>query len=219
MEKSALVLLSGGLDSAANLACASKNINEVVTLTFNYMQKAAERELTSARLLSEHYGARHLSLDLPWLGEITSGALVSNNKPIPRLHPAELDDEGITKESAKNVWVPNRNGLFLNIAASLCEAWNIPLILVGFNREEGRTFPDNRPEFAEAVTHALSFSTLSRVRVSSFTFHLDKREIVTLARELLLPFELLWSCYEGGRTPCEECESCLRFQRAAEEAI
>ena len=219
MEKSsALVLLSGGLDSAVNLACASKNFNEITTITFNYMQKAAERELNSARLLSEHYGARYISLDLPWLGEITSSPLVAN-KPVPRLHFSELDDEGVTKESAKSVWVPNRNGLFLNIAASLCEAWNIPLVLAGFNREEGATFPDNRPEFAQAVTHALSFSTLSKVKVSSFTFELDKREIVTLARELSLPFELLWSCYEGGRTPCEECESCLRFQRAVDEAV
>lgn len=216
-KKSALILLSGGLDSALNLACASKNFNEITTLTFNYMQKAAERELGSSRLLSEHYGARHLALDLPWLGEITSSSLVSN-KPLPKINLYDLDDEAITKESAKSVWVPNRNGLFLNIAASLCEAWRIPVIFVGFNKEEGTTFPDNTLDFAQAATYALSFSTLSKVQVSSFTVNFGKREIVQLGRELELPFELLWSCYEGGRTPCEECESCLRFQRALEEA-
>lgn len=213
-----LVLLSGGLDSAVNLACAAQKYNEITTLTFDYMQKARERELNSARLLSEHFQANHIALDLPWLGEITNSALVSG-KPIPKLKLTELDDKTITRESARSVWVPNRNGLFLNIAASLCEAWNIKKILIGFNREEGATFPDNTTEFAQAMTHAFRFSTLSKVEVSSFTFALNKREIVELAKDLELPFELIWSCYQGERIPCGDCESCLRLQRAMEEAL
>lgn len=216
-RKKVLILLSGGLDSAVNLACAKRHFDEITTLTLNYLQKAADRELQSARLLAEHYNVRNVTLDIPWLGEITSSALVSN-EPVPSLSIEELDDEEITRESARKVWVPNRNGLFLNIAASLCEAWKIPLILVGFNKEEGATFADNTHEFAEAMTKAFSFSTLSGVQVSSFTTNLVKREIIQIARELSLPLELLWSCYEGGEAPCEVCESCRRFQRALEEA-
>jgi 7-cyano-7-deazaguanine synthase len=116
--------------------------------------------------------------------------------------------------SAAAVWVPNRNGVFINIAAAFAESLGCEAVVCGFNAEEGQTFPDNTAEYAQAATAALAYSTLSQVRVWSPTQDLTKVEIVALARRIGAPLQHVWSCYEPGPEPCGECESCLRFARA-----
>ena len=218
MMNRALILLSGGLDSAVNLAHASSRHMELTTLTFHYGQRAAFKELKASEKLSEYYHAKRLVLDLPWLAEITKTALVGKT-PLPQLQLHELDDPVKTKDSAKDVWVPNRNGVFLNIAAAMAEAWEIPFIYVGFNKEEATTFPDNTKEYADVMNQAFSYSTFIPIKILSVTLELTKLEIIRLGRSMNLPFDLIWSCYEGGDTPCQQCESCLRFSRAMEKAL
>ena len=89
-------------------------------------------------------------------------------------------------------------------------------VVVGFNREEATTFPDNSEDFLERATRALELSTANQVRVFSYTVSWDKREIVARLRKELpeFPFHLLWSCYLGGDRPCAQCESCQRSARA-----
>lgn len=113
--------------------------------------------------------------------------------------------------------MPNRNGLFLNIAASFAEGLGAAAILTGFNREEAETFPDNSASFVEAANGSLRFSTLSGVRVESPTLQMNKLEIVQEGLRVQLPFELTWSCYEGFDKMCGACESCLRSKRAYHE--
>ncbi len=212
-----ILCLSAGLDSAVNLAVAARRPGGVkLALTFDYGQRAARREIEGSRKLAKHYGVPWKLVRLPWLGGITDTALVARRKKMPRFTTAQLSDRRRTERSAKAVWVPNRNGVFLNIAAAFAESLKCREVVIGFNREEAATFPDNSAAFGRAATGAFRYSTANRVRVVSYTAAMDKRQIVLLARRLRLPLELVWPCYEGGRTPCGSCESCLRFRRALE---
>ncbi len=214
-----IVLLSGGLDSTVALKKSVDTSDVVLCLTFDYGQRAAARETAAAARMSARYNVEHKLIELPWLKEITKTALVCIDEEIPELSTDELDGAGgKTKESAKIVWVPNRNGVFINIAASFCEALGAELIITGFNMEEAATFPDNSPEFIEAINSSLGYSTLNRVKLLSPTSSLNKEEIVRLGMEIGAPLELLWSCYEGGEKMCGACESCMRLKRALKEA-
>jgi len=117
-------------------------------------------------------------------------------------------------EATSQVWVPNRNGLFINIAAAFAESSAASLIVTGFNREEGNSFPDNSPHFVEAANRALETSTLRRIRVISYTQDLTKAEIVRLGIEVGAPLHSLYSCYVGDERMCGRCESCVRLRRA-----
>jgi 7-cyano-7-deazaguanine synthase len=119
-----------------------------------------------------------------------------------------------TEETAQAVWIPNRNGLLLNVAACYAEGLHARRIVVGFNREEAATFPDNSAEFVAAVNRALTYATRNQVQVVCYTLRLDKTEIVHLGNRLKVPWEYVWSCYHGGDRPCGRCESCRRLQRA-----
>lgn len=211
----ALVLLSGGLDSAANLALASAEGRSCTCLHVTYGQRASERELEAARNLSEFYGAKLTHIALPWLGEISGSALTRSHAEMPEFEREELDDTQLTRESARAVWVPNRNGLFIEVAASFADAYGIDEILVGFNAEEAATFPDNSADFIDTINMSLRYSCAKPVRVTSYTSRMSKTEIVQRLRDLMnFPFELLWSCYEGGKKTCGRCESCQRLSRA-----
>lgn len=211
-----VALLSGGLDSTVSLAQGLLETDVVLALTFDYGQKAARRECEAARGLCAHWGIEHRIVALPFLGEITGTALVSGGIP----EPAEeaLDDPVQARITASAVWVPNRNGLFINVGACFAESLGAELLITGFNREEAATFPDNSPEFVAAVNGSLAFSTANQLMVVSYTQRLDKVEIVGLGRRLGIPWPLIWSCYHGGDRPCGRCESCLRFARAFRHA-
>ncbi|MEW6573021.1 MAG: 7-cyano-7-deazaguanine synthase QueC [Bacillota bacterium] len=208
-----VVLLSGGLDSAVCLAHGVRDGKVVLCLTFDYGQQAAEREIGAAAALARHYGVPHRAIALPYLAQITTTALVTG-ADLPEPEVTALDDPAQAAVTALRVWVPNRNGIFINIAAAFAEHLGADAVVTGFNREEAATFPDNSAGFVTAATAALGYSTLNRVRVVSYTQHLDKTGIVRLGKRLGVPFELVWSCYRGGSEICGRCESCRRFLRA-----
>ncbi len=209
-----LVLLSGGLDSAANLALSVWNGDATEAIHCCYGQKAEERELEASRQLTRHFGVALHALDLRWLGGLSSSALTSSEVPIPTLSSDVLNMRNVTERSANAVWVPNRNGLFIMAAAAFAEARNIGTVLVGFNREEAATFPDNSKDFLVAINQALKWSTRGQVRCDSWTVDLDKRAIVQKLRAREFPWDFLWSCYGAGPARCGTCESCQRLARA-----
>lgn len=214
MSLRSIVLLSSGLDSTVNFCKALRETEVVLSLTFDYGQKSAKREMAQAKKISEKFGVACRVIQLDWLKGITQTSLVDPDINVPHLALSDLDDREITLKSAAAVWVPNRNGVFIHIAAAIAEAMGAELIVVGFNAEEAKTFPDNSHEFIDRVNRSLEFSTLTKPKVICYTASLNKREIVQLGRELNAPFELMWSCYEAGEEMCKRCESCLRFVRA-----
>jgi 7-cyano-7-deazaguanine synthase len=210
-----LVLLSSGLDSAVNLLVALEEGGVGAAVTVDYGQRAACREVEKAADLCRRYQVRHIVLEASWLGEICGGALAAGEEPPPIIKPGELDDDALTRSSMKEVWVPNRNGLLANMGACLAEAMGLPWVVMGLNAEEGATFPDNSPHFMQEANRLFAYSTLSKIRLRSFTMDWDKVDIMRAAVECDLDFHLLWPCYNGETLMCGTCESCARFKRAA----
>ena len=209
-----VVLLSSGLDSTVNLFEALQRTEVVLTLTFNYGQRAAVRELERAAEIAQHAGVAWKNLDLTWFSEFTNTSLVNRANDVPVGGAVSIDDLKVSSETAKAVWVPNRNGIFLNIGAAFAEGLGADIVVPGFNIEEGATFPDNTQGFLDALSDAFQFSTSNAVRAECFTTGLNKTQIVARGRALQAPFELMWPCYLAGTKPCGECESCKRFARA-----
>ncbi|MFH1860830.1 MAG: 7-cyano-7-deazaguanine synthase QueC [bacterium] len=206
LKKSSICLLSGGLDSLVATTMAVQQTTVLLCVTFDYGQRARKQEIESAGRVCEYLGIPHRVISLDWLGQV--GA--SLQQDVPEFNFEKSDPI----QTAKSVWVPNRNGVFINIAASLAEEMDADMIVVGFNREEAETFPDNSLEFVQAINQSLSFSTLRKVQVMSFTQEMNKKEIVELGKQISAPFHLLWSCYLGEASMCGRCESCQRCIRA-----
>ncbi|MCO1600365.1 7-cyano-7-deazaguanine synthase QueC [Desulfosporosinus nitroreducens] len=211
-----IVLLSGGLDSTVALALYLEKGSIDLALTIDYGQRASRNEISASRKIAEFYNIAHQVIPIPFLQEQTHSALVNRSENLPLIEYNKLDDlEGQALESARQVWVPNRNGLFLNIAAVFGENMgDHPVIITGFNREEAATFPDNSLDFIEAVNRCLAFSTQNNVTVFSPTSIYEKKEIVREGLRLNVPFNYIWSCYESGNKVCGQCESCQRLKRA-----
>ncbi|MBI2900019.1 MAG: 7-cyano-7-deazaguanine synthase QueC [Planctomycetes bacterium] len=201
-----VAILSGGLDSTVSLAVATRRMKVVLALTFDYGQRAARREREAAARIARHYRVPHAVVATPWLRDITKSALVNR--------AARLPEHEMSERSARAVWVPNRNGCFIEIAAAHAEWLGAERLVTGFNREEAATFPDNSAAYVRAVNRALSYSTANGVQVVSFTANLDKSAILRLGRRLGAPIGYVWPCYEGGKAWCRRCESCLRSIRA-----
>ena len=124
MTKS-LILLSGGLDSLVSLGLKQKEYNITTALTFDYGQKSVASEVEASKKICDYYGMEHIVIRLDWLKNITHTSLVSENDiPVGK----ELDNP---EESAKKVWVPNRNGLFLNIAGCYADSFGYDYIFIG----------------------------------------------------------------------------------------
>ncbi len=213
-----ILILSGGLDSTVSGWIAKKETDPVLALTFDYGQRAAGREGEAAAKIAGHLKVPHRIIRFPWLAELTRTSLVDRGTELPHLQEKDLNDPAKGKESAAAVWVPNRNGLFLNVAACFAESLDATLLVTGFNAEEAATFHDNSAAFVETADRFFHYSTQKEVKVTSYTLNLTKVEIAKKARELGVPFQDLWFCYEGGDAPCRVCESCLRDFRAFREA-
>ncbi len=203
-----IVLLSGGLDSLVSLGAGIEKYGVSLALTFDYGQKSTEYEIDASRAICEYYGIEHKVIKLDWLKTVTHTALVGD-KSIPE--GAELYN---LEQSAKSVWVPNRNGLFLNIAGSIADGENYDYILIGANKEEGQTFPDNTQEFIDRVNAEFEYSTQKQPKVIAPLINYDKNAIVKLALKHKIPLEYVRSCYAGGAKHCGKCESCIRLKNA-----
>lgn len=207
MTKS-IILLSGGLDSLISLGLKKEEINIELALTFDYGQKSADKEIEASKKICKYYKIEHEIIKLEWLQNITQTSLVSK-KEIPSGQNLEL-----SSNSAKAVWVPNRNGLFLNIAGAYADSKNFDYIVIGANKEEGETFPDNTKEFIDAVNEEFKYSTQKQPTISAPLINYTKNDIVMLALDKHIPLDLVMSCYQSGEGHCGICESCIRLKHA-----
>lgn len=201
-----IILLSGGLDSLVSLGLGMEKYGISLALTFDYGQKALEQEISTSKNICDYYKIEHKIIKLDWLKNVTHTALVED-KELP---------EGIDnpEDSAKSVWVPNRNGLFLNIAGSFADGNDYDYIIIGANKEEGQTFPDNTQEFIDRINAEFEFSTQKHPKVVAPLINYDKNDIVKQAIEHNIPLEFVRSCYSDGKKHCGKCESCTRLKNA-----
>jgi len=207
MNKS-IILMSGGLDSLVALAYSKKHTdyNVELAITFDYGQKSVKKEIEASKKICDYYNIEHKIITLDWLKEITKTGLVADT---------EIPKEGFeTSKSAASVWVPNRNGLFLNIAAAFCDSFGYNYILYGANKEEGEIFPDNTEKFREQISKLFETSTLVHPKVVAPLINYTKSDIVKIAVRDSVPLEFVSSCYNSAEFHCGECESCYYLKRA-----
>lgn len=215
----AVVLLSAGLDSTVNLYMAHEEFGSaLLALTFDYGQTAASKEILRASASAQVLKIRHEVIDLKWFEKFTHSALHGKQKLVQGEEVDILSHEH-SLETAKNVWVPNRNGIFLNIAAGFAEGAGAKYVIPGFNAEEAQTFPDNSRDFMSGLEQSLRFSTANHVEVKCYTADMDKIEIFEKARDIGIPEDHLWPCYLDGEEWCCRCESCLRYIRARSKVL
>lgn len=224
MKSKGVVLLSGGLDSTTALWKVKNNYSHLYTLTFAYGSKDEDVTLNVAKKLSELAHATHQVIYLPWLEDFSrsSGStLVSKIEP-PSLEEGDLDNFEKTSETAKSVWVPARNLVFLAIAASFAESIGGGAeIIAGFDLEEAATFPDNSMDFVNRFNNVVKLSVLKKdIVVAAPLIKMNKTEIAILSKKLGVPVEYTSSCYhpksideQGRPVHCGVCESCMRRRR------
>ena len=218
-EDAAVALLSGGLDSSVAMALHAEQHSVVLALTVHYGQKAAPAECRAAAAVAGTLQVTHRVLQVDVYRDLGgAGALLESDVPVPEPSAEQVESAGAElEETAAQVWVPNRNGLLIQLAAASAESLGVGRVVVGFNREEAVTFADNRSEFLLAASEALRFSTRNQVQVVSPTIAMDKAEILAEALRMGLDPHTFWSCYRDGAAPCGRCESCRRMARAARQ--
>jgi len=215
MNKKAVILLSGGLDSSTTLYYALSRGYECHCLVFDYGQKH-KKEIIQAKALARKAGCRSfcVKISLPWKGS----ALLDNKISVPK--GRALDAKGIPA-----TYVPGRNIIFLSFAASFAEAIGAKTVFIGANAVDYSGYPDCRPEFIRSyqvmLEQGLKTSVEGKsIKVVTPLIHLSKAQIVKLAVKLKVPLYLTWSCYNGKSKPCNVCDSCrLRAQGFAQAGI
>lgn len=212
MTKKAISVLSGGLDSVVATSVYAKDY-DIHAITFDYGQKAAEKEIKNTAKICEKMGFEHSVIKLPWLSKISNSSLNSNEE-IPSLTDEDLDDLEKCSNTASSVWVPGRNVVFTAIATSFAESIGAEIIIVGWDKEEAATFPDNSKEFLNAFNNLLDIGSPDEIKIKAPAIDLDKKEIVELGHKVNAPMDLSYSCYSGEDKHCGVCESCMRRKRA-----
>ncbi len=215
--KSAVCLLSGGLDSATCLALARRDGFECCALSFDYGQRH-RFELQRAKELAAALGAaKHVTIavDLRAFG----GSALTDSIDVPKNGPGD---------AIPVTYVPARNTIFLSLALAWAEVLGSADIFIGVNAIDYSGYPDCRPEFIGAFERMANLATKAGVEgrtcmhIHTPLLRMTKREIVRTAHELGVPLELTHSCYdpdEQGRA-CGRCDSCrLRLKGFAEAGL
>jgi 7-cyano-7-deazaguanine synthase len=216
MSRSAVVLLSGGLDSATCLLIAREEGFSIHALSFDYGQRHRV-ELDRARALAARYGAREHRVERI---ELPSGAsaLTDSSVPVPK--------DRLGAEAIPPTYVPARNTVFLAHALAWAETLSAFDVFLGANALDYSGYPDCRPEFLEAFERMANLATRSGVegrgafRIHAPLLRMTKAAIVRRASDLGLDFGLTSSCYDpsAGGKPCGHCDSCLLREKGFREA-
>jgi len=210
-QPKAVVLLSGGLDSATVAAIAKTDGYEVIALSFRYGQRH-ERELTAASRIAEILEiSQHHIVDIN-LGSWGGSSLTDSSMTLPT--------DGIDPDIIPSTYVPGRNTVFIAIALSLAEAQKASSIYLGINAVDYSGYPDCRPEYLQNYQNLIALS--SKVGIEGNSIQLiapllrnSKIDIVKQAIALGVPIKETWSCYQGDSEPCGVCDSC----RLRDEAL
>lgn len=215
----ALVLVSGGVDSTTCLGQAVHQFGKenVVGLSIFYGQKH-EKEISSAKAVTDFYEVEWLQLDLSNMFEYSDCSLLNHSKQeIPKKSYAEQLNK--TNGTPVSTYVPFRNGLFLSAAASVALSKQCSVIYYGAHSDDaaGSAYPDCSEAFNKAMNEAIYTGSGRQLHIEAPFVQMTKAQIVKTGLALDVPYELTWSCYEGGERPCGVCGTCIDRQAAFEK--
>lgn len=211
--KKAVILLSGGLDSATTLYYAKHRGYKVHALIFDYGQRHKKEVKCALKIAkSAKCPFKLVKIDLPWKGS----ALLDKKMKVPRNRRLDSNDIPPT-------YVPARNIIFLSFAASYAEAVGAQKIFIGANAVDYSGYPDCRPDFFKAFGKVLVKGLKTgvegrKISVETPLILKTKAQIVRLGLKLNVPYALTWSCYSGLRRMCGQCDSCRLRQRGFDAA-
>jgi len=206
----AIVMLSGGMDSAVTLALAVRKhgADEVLAVTFDYGQRH-DKEIKSALALVKHFGVGHREVRID-LGQIRGSALTDDSIDVPEFKEGE---KGIT-----STYVPMRNTIFIALAAAMAEVIGAKYIYTGFNHIDSGGYPDTRPDYVTAMNVALKLGSRDAPVVKAPLIEDTKRDIDLRGVALGIPWGVTWACYEGKERPCGKCNACVQRKKGFDEA-
>ena len=212
----AIVLLSGGVDSTTCLALAVKTYGKesVTALNIFYGQRH-KKEIESARAVARFYGVDYHELDMTQVMALSDCSLLEHSgKEIKHgSYASQLKDKKTVE-----TYVPFRNGLFLSAAASFALSVGAEVIMYGAHADDmtGSAYPDCSETFVSYMNNAILEGTANQVHIEAPFVNKTKAELVGEGITLGVPYELTWSCYEGGERPCGKCATCLDRMKAFE---
>lgn len=207
-----IVLLSGGMDSLVCAAIAVKECKETYFLHVSYGQRTEDRELLAFQRICNHYQPQgQLICNIDCLQKIGGSSLIDKN--------AELAIP-VKKGTVPDTYVPFRNAMMLSLAVSWAETLKADCIYIGAVEEDGAGYPDCRQLFYQAFNRIIEFGTKNEKKLEVLTplIHKGKMDIVLLGKELNVPFDLSWSCYEKSEKACGSCASCVIRLKAFRDA-
>ncbi|MCD8232114.1 MAG: 7-cyano-7-deazaguanine synthase QueC [Clostridiales bacterium] len=207
----ALVLVSGGVDSTTCLGMAVEKYGRenVIALSIFYGQKH-EKEMEASQKVAAWYQVEHLYLDLEKIFQYSDCSLLSHSdQEIPEESYAEQLKK--TDGSPVSTYVPFRNGLFLSSAASIALSKGCSVIYYGAHSDDaaGNAYPDCSDAFNQAMGQAVYIGSGNQLTIEAPFVTWTKAEVVKKGLEIGVPYELTWSCYEGGEKPCGKCGTCI----------
>lgn len=209
--KKAIVLLSGGIDSAVTLYLARKKRFKTTALIFDYGQRHKKEILFAKRIAKKARSLyRVIKLSFPEKGS----SLLDRKASVP----ANRSFKAIGR-SVPSTYVPARNLIFLSMATSFAESENIKAIFIGAHTQDFSGYPDCRKPFFDVFKKVITKGTKRGKNIKIFTplINKNKKEIIKMGLKLGVPFKSTWSCYKGGKRPCETCDSCLFRKKAFKE--
>lgn len=215
-----LVLCSGGVDSTTCLGMAVKEVGaeNVLALTVYYGQKH-DKEIAAAKAVADYYKVEQIELDLSLIFAGSNCSLLKQStEDIPQeSYAKQIEETGGTHPVS--TYVPFRNGLFLSCAASIALSHDCSKIMYGAHADDaaGAAYPDCSLEFVQAMDHAIYSGSGNALKIEAPFVQLTKADVVKLGLELGVPYELTWSCYEGGDQPCGKCGTCIDRAAAFEK--
>jgi 7-cyano-7-deazaguanine synthase len=211
----AVVLLSGGMDSAVCAAIAHAGGYELAALHLNYGQRTQERELKAFNDVADFYNVqKRLVVDVSHFAAIGGSSLTDS--------AMDVSAADLTNTNIPTSYVPFRNANILAIAVSWAEVLRASALFIGAVEEDGSGYPDCRKEFYDAFQNVINTGTKPETRVVIHTpvITFAKKDIVQKGVDLGAPLHLTWSCYKRNDAACGECDSCaLRLRGFAAAGV
>lgn len=213
----AIVLLSGGLDSATCLALAIERYGNgnVIALSANYGQKHG-KESECAQKIADHYGVKRIVINLAEIMQYSDCSLLTHSDKEIREGAYADQTDGV---HPVETYVPFRNGLFLSAAAAIGLSLNCDEIWYGAHADDaaGAAYPDCSEAFVKKINAAIMEGTANQIKVCAPYAGTNKAGVVRDGLRMNVPYELTWSCYKGGEKPCGKCGTCIDRAKAFRE--
>jgi 7-cyano-7-deazaguanine synthase len=201
-NKTAIVLISGGMDSALTAAFAFRKY-KLAFLHVNYGQKTEKRELKAFNDIADFYDVKNkLIVDIGYLKDIGGSSLTDNKIKISKAN--------FKSKEIPSSYVPFRNANILAIATSWAEVIEAEKIFIGAVEEDSSGYPDCRKKFFESYNKMINLGTKpgTKIKIVTPIIGFNKMEIVLKSLELNSPLHLTWSCYKNNDIACGVCDSC-----------